>query len=120
MIGSGWPDLPARRASSSGLDAILYDDFAALRRARIDEDAKIEALARSLNEAFLGRTIAYRNNEGRVFQDPAPLLVTHLFNHQTHHRGQIHDMLSQSPVPPPVLDLHRVLRPDPEADVETA
>ncbi len=41
------------------------------------------------------------------------LLLAHLFNHQTHHRGQIHDMLSQTAVPPPSLDLHRVLRPVP-------
>jgi len=40
--------------------------------------------------------------------------VAHFFNHQTHHRGQIHDMLAQTNVPPPVLDLHRVMKPDPD------
>ena len=109
-----------RSVPSTGLDVILYDDFSALRQARIEEDTRIEAFARSMDESFLGRTIAYRNNEGRVFEDPVPLLVTHLFNHQSHHRGQVHDMLSQTPVPPPVLDLHRVLKPDPEALIETA
>ena len=39
------------------------------------------------------------------------VLLPHFFNHETHHRGQIHDMLSQKSVPPPVLDLHRVMRP---------
>ena len=39
------------------------------------------------------------------------MLLAHLFNHQTHHRGQVHGLLSQTDVPPPSLDLHRVLRP---------
>jgi uncharacterized damage-inducible protein DinB len=36
---------------------------------------------------------------------------SHLFNHQTHHRGQVHTMLSQTTVAPPSLDLHRILNP---------
>jgi uncharacterized damage-inducible protein DinB len=36
----------------------------------------------------------------------------HFFNHQTHHRGQIHDMLTQTIVKPPSLDMHRILRPN--------
>jgi uncharacterized damage-inducible protein DinB len=109
-----------RTAPSTGLDAVLFEDFAALHRERVEEDARIEAFARSVDDAYLNRSIAYRNNEGRMFDDPTPLLLTHFFNHQTHHRGQIHDMLSQTPVPPPVLDLHRVLKPDPEVPIETA
>jgi uncharacterized damage-inducible protein DinB len=33
-----------------------------------------------------------------------------MFNHQTHHRGQVHDQLSQTTVPPPPLDLIYYLR----------
>ena len=54
------------------------------------------------------------NNEGKTYVDPVSLLVAHLFNHQTHHRGQIHDMLIQTEVAPPVLDLHRVIKPTPD------
>ncbi|MCZ6558158.1 MAG: damage-inducible protein DinB, partial [SAR324 cluster bacterium] len=46
-------------------------------------------------------------------EDPVSLLLAHFFNHQTHHRGQVHDMLCQTEVAPPVLDMHRVLRPEP-------
>lgn len=98
---------------SSGLDDILYDAFDDLCAARAAEDTRIEAFAEALTEADLARTIRYRNHTGRTFEDPLPLLATHLFNHQTHHRGQVHDLLSQTEVPPPSLDLHRVLRPDP-------
>ena len=37
--------------------------------------------------------------------------ATHFFNHQTHHRGQVHVMLSQAGLPPPPLDLHRIVNP---------
>ena len=100
--------------ASTRLDAILYEDFDALGAARMSEDARIEAFASGIDEDFLGKTIRYRNHAGNTHVDPVDLLVAHLFNHQTHHRGQIHDMLTQTDVTPPALDMHRVLRPDPE------
>jgi uncharacterized damage-inducible protein DinB len=96
---------------STNLDAILYEDFGELREAREEEDSRIEAFAAGLDELFLEGTIRYVNNEGRTLEDPVELLVAHFFNHQTHHRGQVHDMLTQTEVPPPVLDLHHVIRP---------
>jgi len=104
-----------REAPSTGLDTILYDGFEDLRTARSEEDARIEAFAENVTDAFLAGTIRYENNEGRVFDDPVDMLVSHFFNHQTHHRGQVHDMLCQTDVTPPVLDLHRVLKPDPDS-----
>ena len=96
---------------SIGLDAILYEDFGELREARRREDARIEGFAAGLDAGFLGGTIRYVNKAGRTYDDPVGLLLAHLFNHQTHHRGQVHDMLSQTEVAPPVLDLHRAVRP---------
>ncbi len=104
-----------REAPSTGLDAILYEDFEALRTARSDEDSRIEDFAANITDTFLAGTIQYENNEGRLFDDPVDMLVSHFFNHQTHHRGQVHDMLCQTDVATPVLDLHRVLKPDPDS-----
>jgi len=101
-------------APSTDLDAVLYDSFEDLRTARMAEDRRIEAFFAEVGDAFLAGSIRYRNNEGRIFDDPVAMLAVHFFNHQTHHRGQVHDMLSQTAVPPPVLDLHRVLKPDPD------
>ena len=103
-----------RETPSGNLDAILYDEFDALRAARETEDARVEAFAAGLTELFLECTVRYVNHEGRLFEDSMPMLVAHLFNHQTHHRGQVHDLLSQTEVAPPSLDLHRVLKPTPE------
>ena len=100
-------------ALSTNLDAILHEDFAALRQARTVEDARIEAYAGLLEPAALHGEIAYVNNEGRQFRDPVAVLLAHLFNHQTHHRGQVTAMLAETDAPYPVLDMHRVLIPDP-------
>lgn len=100
-------------APSTNLDAILYEDFGALKRARSAEDARIEAYIDALAPGTLSRDISYVNNEGRRFRDPVAVLVAHLFNHQTHHRGQVTAMLAGTDAPYPVLDLHRVLIPDP-------
>ncbi len=96
--------------TSRTLDAILYEDFEELWEARRQEDARIEAFVQGIEEGFLREEIHYVNYEGRACADPADLLVAHLFNHQTHHRGQVHDQLSQTDVPPPQLDLIFFLR----------
>ena len=103
--------LAGENAPSIGLDAILYEDFGELREARRREDARIEAFAAGLDAGFLGGTIRYVNKAGGTYDDPVRILLAHLFNHQTHHRGQVHDMLSQTEVSPPVLDLHRAVCP---------
>ncbi|MEW5859840.1 MAG: DinB family protein, partial [Cyanobacteriota bacterium] len=100
-----------KQVPSTGLDAILYEDFDQLSKARISEDERIEAFAASLNDEFLSGTIEYRNNQGNIYIDPVDLLIAHFFNHQTHHRGQVHDLLTQTNIAPPVLDMHRVIRP---------
>jgi uncharacterized damage-inducible protein DinB len=99
--------------ASTGLDAILHDDFETLRRARADMDRRIESFFAAPPAGFITRTLSYVNNSGFVSQDPAEVIVPHFFNHQTHHRAQVHTLLSQLGRDPPVLDLHRVLRPNP-------
>jgi uncharacterized damage-inducible protein DinB len=97
--------------STPDLAAILFDDFDALRSARQEEDARIEAFFGELGADFFERVFRYTNNQNRDITETAPVAVAHFFNHQTHHRGQVHVMLSQTAVPPPQLDLHRILNP---------
>jgi uncharacterized damage-inducible protein DinB len=79
----------------SGLNAILYDDFTQLRSARRMEDARIAQFIATLTEDDLTKTIRYRTvvNPQDIEQVLAPAL-DHFFNHQTHHRGQAHALLS--------------------------
>ena len=99
--------------ASTGLDAILYDDFDELRAARVVEDSRIEAFAAGLDDARLSGTLAYISHEGHAFEDPMAVLLPHFFNHQAHHRGQITAMLKQTGCPYPELDMHRVMIPAP-------
>ena len=60
----------------------------------------------SPNPVWLAAVFTYtRQSENQVVTRPAWQLVTHMFNHQTHHRGQITTMLSQFGVDPGVTDL---------------
>ena len=91
----------------------LYADFPGLRTARAGEDARIESFLANVAEDFLAKEVSYTNSAGEHHSDPAGLLLAHLFNHQTHHRGQVHVMLTQAGVKPPALDMHRAIRPEP-------
>ncbi len=88
------------------LDQILFDDFAALRAAREAEDAALIELVDGLSDEALQRPVTYRfmSGDGSHANRCDHILIT-LFNHQTHHRGQIHAMLTQQDIDPPPLDV---------------
>jgi uncharacterized damage-inducible protein DinB len=98
-------------APSTGLDATPFDNFDALATGRLLLDAQIERFVATLTPAFLTGSIGYASLQGRV-EDSVTVLLLHFFNHQTHHRGQVHALLSQAGLAdPPVLDLQHLLRP---------
>ncbi len=107
-----WLDrFDGRTVPSTGLDTILHEEVEALAAARTTEDARIIAFADRLTPAWLAGRLRYVNNSGRTCDDPTVVLVAHMFNHQTHHRGQVHGLLCQTDRRPPSLDLHRLLAP---------
>jgi uncharacterized damage-inducible protein DinB len=88
------------------LDDHPYDDLPALTQARQEEDERMIRLTESYDDGGLDRVLRYRAITMPGEQaTPLYLCWLHLFNHQTHHRGQVHDQLSQTDVPPPPLDL---------------
>ena len=84
----------------------LYADFDELRRERARTDGEIAAWAESLSADRLDGVLEYTS-----IVNPAPrrigmdLAVTHFFNHQTHHRGQVTTLLMQRGIDPGVTDL---------------
>jgi uncharacterized damage-inducible protein DinB len=92
------------------LDAILYDDRLELATARALEDQRLVRVVDGYDEQAFARPVAYRTTRGAAHEQPLHDILAHLFNHQTHHRGQAHDQLSQTPLPPPPLDLIYFLR----------
>jgi uncharacterized damage-inducible protein DinB len=93
------------------LNTVLYEAFSELRDARVMEDARIESFFGNLQPDFAERPLAYINNQGKSYVETTPVAFSHFFNHQTHHRGQVHVMLSQTSVAPPALDLLRIVNP---------
>jgi uncharacterized damage-inducible protein DinB len=94
------------------LDQILHDEFADLKAARETEDARILGFVGGVGDDFLAGTLRYRTMAGEEQETPLAWTLAHFFNHQTHHRGQVHCMLSGTPVEPPPLDLIYFLRQD--------
>ncbi|MDX1515018.1 MAG: DinB family protein, partial [Gammaproteobacteria bacterium] len=90
----------------TSLRQILYDDFDELREARAAEDVRLIELVDSLSETQLGRPVVYRRMIGNGEEEARAghILIT-LFNHQTHHRGQVHAMLTRCGITPPDLDV---------------
>ena len=102
------------------LDTILFEDRAALARARMDEDARIIATVAGLNEAALAGGITYQTTNGTPQVSVLGDVLLHLFNHQTHHRGHAHACCSiLTGTEPPLLDLIAFQRGVPAPDLAT-
>jgi uncharacterized damage-inducible protein DinB len=92
--------------SPDRLDAILFDELAPLRGAREAEDRRIVAHVTRLDEAQLAGVIRYRRvSTPEMFEQPLAPALAHLFNHQTHHRGHAHMILTSLGRKAPELDL---------------
>lgn len=73
---------------------------------RFKTDARLLHWADGLDTVDLKGDVAWRSvMMERDFTHPFDQCVTHLFNHQTHHRGQIHAMLTAAGATAPVTDL---------------
>ncbi|WP_224242492.1 DinB family protein [Hyalangium gracile] len=92
------------------LDQILYEDFAELRAARAAEDQRLIRFMDRLGQEALDSVLSYKSTTGVPQEVPVAWILAHLFNHQTHHRGQTHGLLSQTAVAPPPLDLFIYMR----------
>jgi uncharacterized damage-inducible protein DinB len=96
---------------ASSVDRDLYADFGELRTARVAMDGEILAWAKELTPAWLNEPMTWSSRLYSFTQtQPRWVLVTQMFNHQTHHRGQVHTMLTQmgidvGPTDVPVLPL---------------
>ncbi|MCU7239834.1 MULTISPECIES: DinB family protein [Pseudomonas] len=66
-------------------------------------DQRLIAYCRQLRDDQLGRYVSIARPE-RMQHEPRLRLLSHLFEHQIHHRGQVHAMLSDTSIRPPQLD----------------
>ena len=87
------------------LDQELYGNFTELRAERERLDLVIIDWSKNLTPSWLNETLTYTNSSGFTRTLPQWLLTTHMFNHQTHHRGQLTTLLNQMGYNPGVTDL---------------
>ncbi|NJL39426.1 MAG: damage-inducible protein DinB [Leptolyngbyaceae cyanobacterium SM1_4_3] len=99
--------------SSPGMGRDLHSDFEQLRQEREQVDQEILAWANDLSAEWLAQPFNYTSGIDRKTRTlPTWVLVTHLFNHQTHHRGQLTTLLSQMGHDLGVTDLPWMPEPD--------
>ncbi|MCB2427957.1 DinB family protein [Methylophaga pinxianii] len=84
----------------------IFSDFLALSQAREQFDQHIIAFSQTLTTTWLKTEIHYRSGIDNIIRTlPAWALLTHMFNHQTHHRGQITTLLSQQGIDVGITDI---------------
>ena len=94
---------PEGGIASSGTLTSSLGDWAKQRKAM---DARIAAWAQGLTQADVDGDLVFHSKMlGREMREPKSMCITHFFNHQTHHRGQIHAMLTAAGVDPGDSDL---------------
>ena len=88
-----------------------HDELASYAAAQDASDLKLVAFCNKLDEDRANAVVRLLRGDGQTQSDLACLVLSHLFMHQTHHRGQVHSMLSGTHVKPPPLD-EFILRAD--------
>jgi len=98
----GWDKL-ATGIKESGA---LHQDFFTLRDSRAEADRRISDWAGGVEAEWLQGDLAWMSAVlGKEIRKPKALLVMHFFNHQTHHRGQAHGLLTAICGEAPSFDL---------------
>ena len=84
----------------------VFEGWERLAQERRRFDTIIQDWANGLDASWLeGDLTSYSASAGRELTSPRALLVTHFFNHQTHHRGQVHAQLTDFGIKPGITDL---------------
>jgi uncharacterized damage-inducible protein DinB len=104
----GWPKPATIQKDSAG----MIGDFGELCRVRADADEKISAWAGRVTDDWLGQDMVwFSSSVQREMRSPRSFAVTHFFNHQTHHRGQAHALITACGEKTGDTDLFLVVEP---------
>lgn len=99
-------------AGSAGVhETVLHAGWQALRSQRLQLDVAIETWLAAMPADDPLRTMRYGNTKGVQREHPSWMALTHLFNHQTHHRGQVTTLLMQAGIDRGLTDLIALAMP---------
>ncbi|WP_298330955.1 DinB family protein [Asticcacaulis sp.] len=101
----------------TGLNDALYSELGAFAPVRRELDALWLSYIEGLSDADFDTPLTYRRVNGDAHTKPLGLVLSHVFNHQTHHRGQITTLLSQMGLDIGVTDV-LVLVPELDPDLK--
>ena len=88
---AGWPKPPVGLRDS----ATMIEGWGALQAARVETDSSLTDWAATVDDAWLAGDLAWFSGAvQKELRRPRAFLLVHFFNHQTHHRGQAHAMLT--------------------------
>jgi uncharacterized damage-inducible protein DinB len=91
--------------AGAGFGVALHPVWQDLKRERERLDTLIESWLAQMDADFLARTMHYTTTKGVQREHPMWQALSHFFNHQTHHRGQVSTLLMQAGVDVGVTDL---------------
>jgi uncharacterized damage-inducible protein DinB len=82
-------------------------DWEAFKALRLQRNEEIETWSARLRDADLNGMLVWYPGDGSTrIETPKTLVAIQLFNHQTHHRGQVHAMLTAAGAEPEPTDIH--------------
>ncbi len=96
--------LEGKRAGRVDYTAVVHATLADVTRAQEAADRRLLAFSDVLTPLRLGAVAEWSDADGDVHAEPVHLVLAHLFVHQIHHRGQVHDLLLHAGIRPPQLD----------------
>ena len=103
-------DADGKPLEVKGFSDDAYPDFTALTRERRATDERLAEWVSGLDQAGLAAEVVYQDTKGVTHRHALWWAVIHVFNHQTHHRGQATTLLKQLGRDPGVTDLIALLR----------
>lgn len=108
-----WPQLAwvSSLPSPGSLDATVFGTLPELGRHRAELDACLLEWIPAIAEQDLDGPLHYANSRGQRQARRFHGVITHVFNHQTHHRGQVTTLLTQAGVDVGVTDLLALVGP---------
>jgi uncharacterized damage-inducible protein DinB len=112
IVGAEWIWLERWMGRPTGgfPDWVATPDFDDLRRRLAAIEAERNAMIAGLTDAQLAAELSYKLLNGTASAEPLHILMKHLANHSTYHRGQIATFLRQLGVTPPSTDLIKYAR----------
>ncbi|MES0812880.1 DinB family protein [Roseibium sp. SCPC15] len=96
----------AKAYDTNGMGVDIFEDFSELKATHLEMSRDIVTFAEGLSPEWLSEVMEWKSiADGTSRQRPRWLLVMHMFNHQTHHRGQLSTLFTQAGIDIGVTDL---------------